>query len=231
MYWIDRHYRYLSPIRFIMKPFGIYEPLIWSLLIVGFPLWSFFIYKSMEFYYQRKCKHYESLIEFYKSKQKLELETLKKKTKYYQMKSLIQRYEGGDELLSNISQNVISSDPNLFEQKKSLDINENKELVPEKRHSPSWMNRFVDSVLLNENNIQSYTTTMDGTSVLFALICHFCYSHNGFLNQKDYETLPCYICPKCGQLNTKNMNHGDKNEDITELGIEKKTSDPDLNKQ
>lgn len=225
-YWIDKQFPYLSPVRWIITSMNIYEPLFWTILFLGFPLWSLLIYKIFTFYYQHKYKHYESLLDLYKSKQKLELDALKKKTKYYQMKSLIQRYEGKDdtdetfEMDSSIDSNKIGLQDQRYSptsEKQMKDISPPSIKQKDTKYSPSWMNRLVDAVLLDEKNIPSYTTSVDNTSVLFALICSFCYSHNGFLNQKDYDTLPCYICPKCGQMNVKQHlsdQQGKSNEDI-----------------
>lgn len=218
-YWIDKQFPYISPIRWIITSMNVYEPLIWTVLFLGFPLWSLLIYKIFTFYYQHKYKHYESLLELYKSKQKLELDALKKKTKYYQMRSLIQRYEGKDDTLemdSSVDLNKIESQDQRHLTTPEKQIQDISPSIKQRdtKYSPSWMNRLVDTVLLDERNISSYTTSINNTSVLFALICSFCYSHNGFLNQKDYDILPCYICPKCGQMNIKN--HSNEQEKLNE---------------
>jgi hypothetical protein len=221
---------------------------VWPILLlfVIYPLWTITIMKLVSYYYQFQLKQKESLLKVYKSKQKLELEALKKKTKFYQTQALLQRYEStptkphgaGDPALRQTpivsgvkgaikdnGSNVQQRGSNVYQNRQNLkDLNvsiSSKDQLqnPQSMKASSWSDRLVDAILLPDSSenqrpsplprdipanisVPSVKQSPD-TPPLFALICAYCYNHNGFLPEREYDTLPCYICPKCGKLNVK----------------------------
>ena len=199
------------------------QKLFWMAALFGFPVWMLIIMRTVRFYYQRQHKKYESQLQLYKSKQKVELETLKKKTNYYQTKALLQRYDDSFASLQdrdntantkpnpNSNSNPKSSPNSNSDSDSSSNNRMLDQIQPTKSHSPTlpavqksaqsaWTSRMIDSLLLPSSTGANYT----GYQVpLFALICSHCHSHNGFLYEKDFIALSCYLCPKCGQLNVK----------------------------
>lgn len=198
------------------NPQKLYLRWIWPVMVIGFPILSFAITKTVNTYFQRQHKSREALLVIYKSKQKLEIETLKKKTNYYQTQALLQRYEAPSTPMTQRDQPKPKvSGPELVN--KTLDATA-KSHNPRPQSLPpggTWADRLVDNILLQGQETkdqikQKASPSHAQSAMLFALICPHCHSHNGFLPERDYEALSCYICPKCGKLNVKGTDPNDQ---------------------
>ncbi|EPZ36410.1 hypothetical protein O9G_002912 [Rozella allomycis CSF55] len=145
----------------------------------------------------------ETELDALKSRQKLLLEELKKKTDYYATKTLIERFDvatpkAQDKKTKQMDEIKMSSKPlhqqivsNQLRKRENDDGKKSDNLfapspvpvVPSPKTTqppnPTWMDRLMDSIVGSD----------ESDSQKFALICEKCFAHNGLANPHEFNVI------------------------------------------
>ncbi|RKP21927.1 hypothetical protein ROZALSC1DRAFT_10793, partial [Rozella allomycis CSF55] len=150
--------------------------------------------------YSRAISNQETELDALKSRQKLLLEELKKKTDYYATKTLIERFDvaAQDKKTKQMDEIKMSSKPlhqqivsNQLRKRENDDDKKSDNLfapspvpvVPSPKTTqppnPTWMDRLMDSIVGSD----------ESDSQKFALICEKCFAHNGLANPHEFNVI------------------------------------------
>ncbi|KAF7731532.1 hypothetical protein EC973_009296 [Apophysomyces ossiformis] len=181
------------------------------------PFGIYYIRQAAAWYYMRKQKNEETRLVALRAQQKLKVEELKKKTSYYTTKSLLERYD-----LSNKKEQEKSVDQ-LRQRKPASVPGTTRQTPPHKGQSQlqgpstvaSPVSPTVNSVIRPVNPPSSMASPPqrqwydklvdalvgeDGPETKYALICSYCFAHNGLVLPQEIEKIQ-YTCPVCKKFN------------------------------
>lgn len=168
-------------------------------IVAVFALFPVIVYsakRSIEWFFLRRIAHLEERLQELKAVQDDKIAEFKKFTNFSKLRELVSKYDDADQI--NLSaetepeppQNVISPG-NLSVGGTDLSgARSGYEDVAKFRRQRTLVDRVCDYLLA------------DGPSNRYALICQFCYTHNGLVVREDFDLIR-YVCCCCGQLNCR----------------------------
>ncbi|KAI9251831.1 hypothetical protein BDA99DRAFT_183349 [Phascolomyces articulosus] len=144
-----------------------------------------------------------------RAEQKLKLDELKKKTAYYSTQSLIDRYD--EEHKRQQKQKQTQQIPQHNTSKGAPPLPSSSTLgVPQQQqpmNKPPTINVPTRTAAPPPRQPQWYDRVLDamvgdaGPESKFALICNYCFAHNGLVLPQEMDTIQ-YICPNCKKFNS-----------------------------
>ncbi|KAH3679040.1 hypothetical protein WICMUC_001235 [Wickerhamomyces mucosus] len=169
---------------------NFYWKLIWSTL---YPLILTTIILLTTFIYNQLIKSKSFKVELLRSQHNDKIDELKELTKFQTTQNLIQRFQNGDDILSNLSDEISIKQQKLDELN---ELYENKKIQSSSLDSNIKSGRWVNSIINSINDPNEFNPNNR-----FALICNNCQTHNGLAPPETLPQYVKYICPKCGLLN------------------------------
>ncbi|ORX62387.1 hypothetical protein DM01DRAFT_1331814 [Hesseltinella vesiculosa] len=192
------------------------------------PVGIYYMRKGLAWFYTKKQSSEESHLATLRAQQKLKVEELKKKTSYYTTQSLLERYDAEAMARKKQQQQMIAQQqqkqqdlrqrkpgnqgmarppsglpqqpqqpgmttspmqPNGQQLQQQVTMAHHPPVLPAPRGPPQWYDKLIDA-LVGE----------DGPETKYALICQYCYMHNGLILPSEVETIQ-YSCPHCKKFN------------------------------
>lgn len=160
--------------------------------------------RLLSFYYNKRVERADAKLEQFRLQQKTKVEELKTRTKYYQMKGLIEKFDPEIKVQkqAEYEREHINTGNNVKREKREVttsisesnrtmtqDINSQNYHYPSKQQSSSWFDRVMDTIIGDDRTNK------------YALICRQCYAHNGLVRAEDYPEI-IYKCSQCNFVNS-----------------------------
>lgn len=185
------------------------------------PILILFARRMVQLFYERKETAEETTLRELRKQQRAKIEEFKKKSKYYETRDLLERYDdaptpdspprkravtmmgpgpgsqGGPNLTSTNSPRNQLQVPKI-----QTPTRPGPQLPPHLTGTPrqpmppprkQWFDKVADA-LLGEDDVTG------GPANRYALICQKCFAHNGLVKESMWEDVQ-YLCPKCGHFN------------------------------
>ncbi|KAI8138757.1 hypothetical protein BJV82DRAFT_629600 [Fennellomyces sp. T-0311] len=160
--------------------------------VLAVPVGIYYIRQLLKRFFAWSQNRAESQLQTLRAEQKLKLDELKKNTAYYSTQSLIDRYDETQRKTQkrpppqpkkSQPQPPAPAPQANMQQLKSPPI-----IAPPRQ--PQWYDRVVDAIVGDA-----------GPDTKFALICNFCFTHNGLVMPEEVDTIQ-YRCRSCQKLNS-----------------------------
>ncbi|KAF9463634.1 hypothetical protein BDZ94DRAFT_1258160 [Collybia nuda] len=190
-----------------------FERTVKGLPVVVGPVIILFVRRIVQIWYKRKGDAEEKALQSLLKQQRNKLEEIKKKTNYYSMRDLVQRYDEPVSSSPGLRQRIVSAPtqpstpqrpmpqpPNGRTQTPHhlgnplIAVSPPSAPVPHAPPRKQWYDKLADALLGDDDH------TPNASVSRYALICEKCFAHNGLVKESMWEDAQ-YICPKCNHFN------------------------------